>query len=466
MEKTPTEWLQLLTKRYDDQAPRLQLLTDYAEGRPPLPEASKDSTENWLKFQRRSVTPIAGNISKARVDKIHVTGVHLSAENPDVEKLIARIMRDTRFQMHIKEAAWGAATCGVSYLMWARDTWGRPVITAEKAQDIAVSVDPTRPWEARAALKIWRDEDAGVDQGYLWDGSHRYHVTRPARSKNGATVTKATGGWTFDGEPMYVGRVPLAVFKFNAEGKSVFESVIPIIDAYHHAKLTRDQTFVMQAFRQRALQTTGKTQDQFGGVEAVDDGEDIVQQLSTAFTSSPDALWELPEGMILWESQQTDIRPMGDLLKDTLREIAALSRTPLSMLIPDGANQSAEGAQQAAAALDFDVSSMLTYCQHAVELALVKALEIEQPDALGDETLTVSFRKPQHSTETARMNAVAIALSAQIPWETAMREIGDFDAEVIARMKSERATEQALGALFTEVGGANGGADTGNQQAA
>lgn len=75
MASTPEEWLPILTKRIDDNMPRVRLLDRYVSGDAPLPEQSKNTKASWKAFQKMSRTNWGMLIRDSVSDRIVPNGI-------------------------------------------------------------------------------------------------------------------------------------------------------------------------------------------------------------------------------------------------------------------------------------------------------------------------------------------------------------------------------------------------------
>lgn len=151
----------------------------------------------------------------------------------------------------------------------------------------------------------------------------------------------ASGGWEPDDlEPdLYDGDPPVWILD-RRDGKGLIETHTDLIDRINLGKLHRLSTTAIQAFRQRALK---KDKDAPPLADVDRDGQPI--KWDEIFEPAPGALWDLPEGVDIWESSTTDIRMMLDGEKSDAREFAAVVGLNVSVLMPESANQTATGAQ-------------------------------------------------------------------------------------------------------------------------
>ena len=193
----------------------------------------------------------------------------------------------------------------------------------------------------------------------------------------------------------------------------------------------------MQAFRQRAL----KSSEGSAGLPSEDEAGNAIDY-QAIFEPSPAALWELPPGVEIWESSQTQITEILSATKDDWRELAAETATPLSIMLPDAANQSAAGAEQPQKALLSKAGDRIERFKPALAYLIVKALAVEGIDLDETETVEVLFVPPHAVSLTEKYAAAVQARNAGEALETIQRNILGYSPEQIAQDKQRRAEEQ------------------------
>ncbi len=193
----------------------------------------------------------------------------------------------------------------------------------------------------------------------------------------------------------------------------------------------------MQTYRQRALKNTSP--DGPGLPDEDESGNQIDYQ--EIFEPGPGALWELPPGIEIWESQTVDLTPMLSAVKDDWRELAGETHTPVSAMLPDAANQSASGAEMPMQQLVFKAEDRIARFKPAMAVCIVKALRIEGAD-LEDLTVEVKFMPPATVSMTEKYAAAAQAKAAGEALETIQENILGYSPEQIAQDKQRRAEEQ------------------------
>ena len=436
----PAEWLPILTRRLDANVPRLTLLRRYREGDAPLPEMGPNVRASWQRFQKQSRSNLAGLISDAVAERLVPNGVDVgSGDSPELTAAVRRIWRDNRMQLVTKDAIRGMLDYRTSYLAaWQGDD-GKAVITAESPEMMCAATEPLQPWKVRAAVKWWRDSDAEMDFAIVWSPVGWQLFSRsvwvnPLEAANRRIKNNraSAGRWDAASPPTITGEAPPVVVLDNPSGAGEYELHLDLIDRINAGILERRSTSAMQAWRQRGIK---------GGLPQKDaDGNDI--DWSAVFEPAPGALWDIPAGLDVWESQYTDITPMLGASKEDMRQLSAESRTPLPMLIPDSQNQSATGAAASKEGLVLKARDRLEVADVAVGAILAKALHIEGLDT--EETVRVSWEPPDHVSLSEKYAAAAQAKAAGESWASIARNILGYSPEQIAQDMQERAADALL----------------------
>jgi hypothetical protein len=446
MPATADEWLPILLKRLDDRAPRVRQLRSYVNGDAPLPEMGENTREAWKKFQKKARTNWGELVVEALAERCVYSGVTVGDELSE-DQTAREIVRRNRLVIQIGDLAREMFTTSVGYMIVGRDSFGRAVITAESPDYVYAAVDPLMPWKARAAVKVWRDVDEGHDYAYVWVKGYRAKYSRPIFDEENKPILLANSGdWAPDSQETYTGELPVYVFE-NHGGTGEFETHTDVLDRINLGLLQRIVTVAMQAFKQRALK---------GGLPQGDEGDD--PDWAKIFEPAPGALWDLPEGIDLWESQDSaqGILAMLAASKDDIRDFAAATRTPINTLLPDGANQSAEGAAFAREGLVFKAKDRIERLKVGLNEVIAAALRIE--DSSFDQTVEVSFAPAENVSMTEKSAAAAQAVTGGVPWRTRMTDIYGYSADAVDRMELELASEALIGGLN---GSANGAASSG-----
>lgn len=438
MAVTPEEWLTKLTRRMDLSHARYRLLECYVNGDAPLPELSADTREAWRDFQREARTNFGLLIRDAVCDRVVPSGVTVGGSvKSRVAKAAARIYRDNRMDRVIREFVEYGTTFGQSYLTVWNDDDGKAVITADSPRTMIAATDPLQPWRVRAALRMWRDLDEAKDYAVVWAGASKQKFSRPCYSDTQVLLSHASGGWQAETDAVVTGSPPPVVVYDNLGGMGEFEPHIDIINRINRAILNQITTLAMQAFKQRALQIDDKSHP---GLPQTDPNGNKIDW-AKLFEPHPAALWNLPPGVKVWESSATDTTPMLNAVRDYIRHLSAVTKTPLPMLVPDSQNQSAAGAENAEKSFIFKCDRVLRGVKLAVEAALVIALGVE--GFVNVDTIAVAFEDPARVMLSEKYQAAVSARALGEAIATIQRRILGMSPEEIAEDAAARALEQA-----------------------
>jgi hypothetical protein len=401
----------------------------------------KNTREAWQRFQKKARTNWGELVVEALAERCVFSGVTVGDElNEDAAA--REIVRRNRLVLQIGDLAREMFTTSIGYMIVGRDGLGKAVITAESPDYVYAAVDPLVPWQARAAVKVWRDVDQGWDFAYVWVPGNRAKYARPIADSDGRPMTQTSGGWKKLTEEAYTGSVPVYVFE-NHGGTGEFETHTDLLDRINTGLLQRLVTVAMQAFKQRWVK---------GGLPQQDaNGNDV--DYAKMFEPAPGAMWDLPEGIDIGESQDAaqGILAMLAASKDDIRDFAAATRTPISTLLPDASNQSAEGAAFAREGLVFKARDRIERLKVGLNEVIAAALRVETPGF--DDTVETSFAPAENVSQTEKTAAAVSAKAADVPWRTRMTEIMGYSADTVDRMELELAQEALIGGL-------NGSADS------
>ena len=437
MAKTLDQWVAFLTGQMDRERPRIDLLRGYTNGNAPLPEMGPNLRKSWAAFQKKALANSGALIVDTLVERIIPNGI-LVGDTPDSDLAMQarRIWRDNRMDVAFKDTARDACTVGVGYLLETVGVDGRAVITRERPEQFYAEPDPLRPWKALAALKTWRSMSEGIDSLVVWVDGVKASYRRPSFDTQDQLVRRVSGKWDLVDVEYFDGDVPVVILE-NKDHMGEFEAHTGLIDRINTGILYRLVTMAMQTYRQRALKNTSP--DGPGLPDEDEAGNQIDYQ--TIFEPGPGALWELPPGVEIWESQTVDLTPMLSAVKDDWRELAGETHTPVSAMLPDAANQSASGAEMPMQQLVFKAEDRIARFKPAMAVCIVKALRIEGAD-LEDLTVEVKFMPPATVSMTEKYAAAAQAKAAGEALETIQENILGYSPEQIAQDKQRRAEEQ------------------------
>lgn len=466
MAKTLDEWVTYLTARMDEERPRIDRLRSYKRGKGPLPEMGPNLRKSWEQFQRRARANPAKVIISAVAERIVPNGITIGDRSDSDAAMVARrVWRDNRLNVAVPDAIGDALTVGRGYILISVGEDGHAVMTRELPEQFYAEPDPTRPWRAVAMAKTWRNVYDKVDHLVVWANGVKIAFERSCYEESAfhtpQLIRRVSGKWDFvEGslEP-FDGAPPIVVLE-NKDGVGEFEEHLDGIDRINWMILQRLVIVAMQAFRQRALKT--KVDAEGEGSPAEDEDEDDVDY-QALFDPGPGALWELPPGVEIWESQQTSIGEILTGVKDDWRELANATGTPISAMLPDSANQSATGAEAPQKQAVNKARDRIERFKPALAVGIVKALQVEGID-LGEETVELLFEPPHAVSLTEKYAAAMQARNAGEALETIQRNILGYSVEQIDLDKRRRAEEQMALAMNLTTPGSTGAEQTAQEQ--
>lgn len=440
MALSPDQWLARLTKAMDARAPRLQLLRSYINGNAPLPEGVETCREAYQNFQKKARTNFGELAVEAVAERLVPSGFYLNGDPKDNDAL-REIYKRNRLAIGVTDVLRDMVGVSAGYMIVQESSPRKALITCERPEQVITEQDSGRPDMVRAGLKAYRDEVDGFDIAKLHLPGVVHTYFRPLRNQIGQSTAprRVQGDWTYAG-PEETGLAFVPIFPFlNRGGMGEFEPHVDILDRINWNILQRLVITAMQAYRQRALKGDLPVEDAEGN--EIDYGE--------MFKPGPGSTWQLPENVDLWESQQTDFTPILMANKDDITHFGAVTRTPMPMLIPDGANQTAEGAAAAREGLVFKCGDRKNRADAALVAALGAALAIEQGSDMPIEGVEVSWEPLERRSLQERADASTKA--QDLPWRTRMTDIWGYSGDRVDAMESERAADALNASLAAPV---------------
>jgi hypothetical protein len=441
----------------DERAPRLALLRLFIDGNAPLPEGAEGVREAYRAFQRIARSNYGEVVTDATGERMTPSIIRVGKSTEDDDKA-RKLWKNNRLDVWATDVHRDMLALSKGYVTVQKDAETDEVeVVYERPEQCYVEHDPSRPDKRRAGVKVYRDLVEKRDYAYLHlPGKPSGTVWRFWRACYDSTVVLARprlierfqGGWQpdaefnlvpIDAEPDDIGPgrptgltvVPIVPF-INRGELGEYETHIDLLNRINWVILQRLVITAIQAYKQRALKGDLPETDEDGN--NIDYGE--------MFKPGAGSLWRLPEGVELWESGQTDISGILESAKADILELAASTRTPMSALMPESTNQSAEGASFAREGLVFKANDRIARAKSSwvevVKLMLTLA-NGEEP-----EEVDVDFLPAERQSMAERYDALSKA-GTDVPWRTKMSDILGFDGAKIDRMAVERAED----AMFT-----------------
>lgn len=323
-----------------------------------------------------------------------------------------------------------------------------PLITIEDPREVIVDFDPQYHRRVVAAAKFFRDDLNEQFRAYLYlpgrvrIASKPFNQTLLMEDQTYKPLTDISS-WTFDADeqtftdPEIIPVVPFYNQMDTANcSKGEFESHTALLDRINYEVFNRLEIATMQAFKQRAMKNLPTTDE---------DGNII--DYTGIFQASAGAVWQLPEGVDIWESGQVDLTGILQAVKDDIINLAAVTRTPLFYLTADAANGSAEGASLAREGLVFKCKDRLKQTGEALEEVMSIAFRLIGDETRADrESMSVIWASPEQFSLAEKLDAATKAQSIGMPFTEICKLILQLTPQEIDRIEQERASERLANA--------------------
>ncbi|ATS93110.1 portal protein [Gordonia phage Patio] len=456
--------------------PEFKRLNRYVDGDPPKPETPSSTEDSWKEFEvfrKKSRTNLAEQIIGACTDRTTVQGFRTAAEyDTDGDKKARELWDANDMDVKGDKAISDSYTFGKGYLLADPITKkARHYLPSQALVINDVAEEPRaglciehRPTEGRDyAFLYLRD----VDQNGLGTGPVSIHIAvrdRDARGRVGAlggnfereipVTTYLTQRWTW-WKTVETGltMIPLVDFP-NRDECGEFKKHTDILDRINHMILQRVVIATMQAFKQRAIKGKFPKYDK--------DGKEI--DYDKMFPSDPNALWLLPEDAEIWESGQTSIQDILSAVKDDVRDLASVTRTPMNYFSSDAANQSATGSELQNDSYLLKIRDRKTRMSARWRRFMSLMFEINgDTERANIEKLAVIWMPSDNVAITDRYSAASQAKALGMPLRTIMREVLNFDPETIEVTELEMISETLKNAIRTPAAGETSGANPAQQ---
>lgn len=434
---TPEQWLSYLSNRLTSRMPELIRLRNYISGNAPLPKGATQYREAYAEWQKMSRTNTSKLVVKAKANRLKVSGFKAGQDEQDNDAARAIWTRSMGSAM-ATDIHRDALTYGVGYGMASEGRTGAAVLTRESPFSTIVEHDPLDPTWVLAGMKVWSDLKADHAVLHLPGEVHRFVRRTPGRNRLPQRPRMMAGGWEPDLEESgFTGldRVPIVEFA-NIDEVGEFAEHTDVIDRINWVVLQRLLIIAMQAFRQRALEEDAKNEDALADTD--EDGEDI--DWNEAFIPGPDALWVLPAGVKIWESQPGDIGQILMAAKDDFRYLAGVTSTPMTSLIPDGENQTAEGAALAHEGLVYEVEDRQQRFGPKWDWLMNAGLSIDEIEA----QVETQWAPAERQSLADRYDALSKA--GDLPWRDRMTDVLGYGADRVDRMQANRERDAEIAA--------------------
>ena len=444
-------WLARLYNQLRQQRRECEKLWERYEGNPPLPVVNKNQAEATRWFITLTRTNFERLIVAAVLSRLKIRGIRTAADDDEGGDAEAyALWKGTGGKNWSREAHKYALTMRKGYVVVGMVD-GQLLVTAEDPRQFTAVTDPATG-EVVAALKLYYDDVEQQDVAVLFLPGRVRRATKPrtvavsAMPPLAKRFQAANFNWSVDwlddagnlvggeeerpdwlqerdGKPA---RVPVVVVE-NEDGLAEFEPFIPALDRINKQILDRMTIATIQAFKQRAMKGLPQKDPKTGEAINYDD----------VFASDPGAIWNVPASVEIWESGQVDLQPILLAIRDDIRDLAAVSGTPLYTITPDLANGSAEGASLQRETLTFKVEHRQDKWERSHEtIAELIFLTAGDDARAADRTkIEVLWAPGDRPSMSERANAIA-QTKGVVPRYIQLTEIWGFDPATADRAMS------------------------------
>lgn len=441
-------WLMRLAHRLGDGLPRMGKLTKYRDGDALLPDNAWDSgtRESYMRWLRRSRLHVVEAIRDARTNRQRVTGFRTGAPGDESGDIAAwKHWKRNRMKVQSRQFFNDTGDFGSAFIL-TMDAPGGALWNVRNGWTTVTEPDGLRPWLTAAGITVGYDPIAEADIVILHrPGYYRvaYRPTRVSTLPQDGTPWYPGPGWEWAGGPVRTASQD-ALLQRNAtvDGYGVYEKHLDSVDRINEITLNTLTLIVMQSFRQRGVKGNLPSHYPEGHPQA---GEEI--DYDELFKAGPAALWMIPTGAEIWESNPTDITPIYTYRRDELKVLMSATHTPQDIFDGESGNQSAMGSQITREPLIHAVTAMNDIAEIPLAQAMAQAFEIEGDAVRADVTeLEVLFGKISPETLSAKAEAVA-KMGGKPPQRWIDTEVLEMTPEQQRQAEQDRTNEMFAQAI-------------------
>jgi hypothetical protein len=413
-DRTPLDWVQILSERLDVQAYRVMIPEAYYNGDHPLQFATskfKEAFGNLFAAFADNWCPI---VVDAPVERLQIIGFRTGGKRADADAW--DIWQRNALDIESVIAHTEAGKCGTAYLLVDPNN-GNPRITVEHPSQMIVATDPGDRRKRLAALKRWQGDD-----GFAYATLYLPDYILKFESATALQVFAGPIEWLpradDRGGRNALGVVPVIQLDNQPGlllgGESDLKPAIPIQNAIN--KLCTDMLVASEfgAFRQRVLT----------GMEIPRDPETGRPLGRDEIVSAMSRLWVFePADAKVTDLPATDLGNFVRSIEMFKADLAAQTRTPPHYLLGQVVNASGDALKVAEAGLDSKCRRKILNYSDPWEEAVALALQSKgrKIDASGVESL---WSDPERTSLAQMVDAAVKKQTLGIPREVIWLELG------------------------------------------
>lgn len=413
-------------------------------------------SDNWSQ-------PVASaGAERTAVRGIKLPGSQLDKQSPE-EKQIWGALQDNGIDAQLAQAFLQSGIQRRAFIsVWAHREGdpdaGKPLVSAESAEQAIVEYDPEIRWRRRYGLKYFADDTH--EYATLDDGSWIYKFHRPIGALTGVTssglyVPGLLGlGWEPMGDPIrnHLGLVTLVELPYlpplSGEPLSVISGVAAMQDAVNLLWAYLFNAADYASLPGRVVMGASKPMVPVLDSNGVQIGEREVD------------IQELTKGRIAWLTGEAKIgqwdpaqlHPFIQVIEQVVAHIAAQTRTPPHYLVTKQGMSNLSGDALKAAETGL-VQKVLTTQEH-YEGRIRDVLELVARQLglknSGAHRARIQWRDPENRSDAQKSDAFTKRLSAGYPFEWLLIEDGKSpdEIEMIMKMKAKEQREAMAMGVF------------------
>lgn len=412
-------------------------MENYYLGNHPLPFLTESHQSKMIDEFRRLLEESRSNFMRLVVDvveeRLQVEGIRLSAGDDSADEASWRTWQANQLDAESQVAFSEALVKGVSYLsVWDEGPGGSASIAVEDAAQTIVAYAPGSPNERVAALKVWRDEWAGLERAnvYLPDGIYKFQRKSQTVEEPGTqqSISNSQDSRALRWEELSrefvrnpYGVVPIVPLKnrprLRCEGESEIADVVAVQNQINGFLFLLALAGYVSAHKQRWAT----------GLAIMEKDGKLVEP----FNAAADRLWvSTDKETTFGEFSESSLDGYLKAIDQKIQHIATTTRTPRHYLEQEGQSPSGDALESAESGLVKKVEKKQRTFGEGLEEALRLAATIEGRDAK-DMTSEIVWADPRVRTEAQVVDAnVKLWQAKMISWRQACENIGMTQSQI------------------------------------
>jgi Phage portal protein, SPP1 Gp6-like len=409
---TPVWWATRLHERLEERRAENEVYRRYADGDHDNPHIEEKASRAFRRIMGLAKTNLSGLIIEAAAERMAVQGFRFGDDPNDDDEAWA-IWQGSDFDGESELLITESLTVGRSFVLVEPPGPGekRPRLYGEDADQMILAYAAGRRTDRMAGWKEWVDEWTGQTFGtlYLPDRIIKLQSSRPLNSYDISLPMY----WTFrdermESEPNPLGEVPVWEIPNRprmqpGEVRSEIFDVIVDQDACNHIALNALIAAEYGAFRQKWMTGLSIPRDPVTGA-AIEPFDVAVNRM----------LISENEEARFGDFNPTALGPYIELYESRVKHMAAVSRTPVAMLLGGMVNVSAEALALSVAGLVQKVKRKFRYTEQPFESALRAAFKMMGDDRAEAENAETVWVDPEVRSSAQQADAAVKLVAGEV----------------------------------------------------